>query len=131
MSNMIPAGLYRIANVAYPNRYISMLEDHFVGYNEGEIIQVEIIDNDAGLVALFDTVTASYIGVDLKKNKVVGYPSRQVLQLSVDESQNIVIHPKDVNSRVWVLNNDGDGTPITVEPAPASNKKYWTFERAE
>lgn len=40
MSNMIPAGLYRIANVAYPNRYISMLEDHFVGYNEGEIVCV-------------------------------------------------------------------------------------------
>ncbi|KAG1789062.1 uncharacterized protein HD556DRAFT_1311629 [Suillus plorans] len=111
-----PSGQYRIANVEYPYRYVSMSGNQFVGQDVGEIIKVDIVDNVPGLVTLYDTAAGVYIGVDL-----------EVFQLSAAGRGHLEIHPQDVN-KVWVLNNDNIGTAISVEPAPGSNKNYWTFE---
>ncbi|KAG2352649.1 hypothetical protein BDR07DRAFT_1615584 [Suillus spraguei] len=131
MSNMIPPGNYRISNVRYPNRYVCMSGNkEFVANDAGNIIQVIVTDQVQHLVNLFDTVTSVYIGVDKEDNKVKGYPAPRVLQLSSDDGKKFEIHAKDENN-VWVLNDDGNWTYIVLEPAPDSNKKYWTFENVE
>ncbi|KAG1798035.1 hypothetical protein EV424DRAFT_1559596 [Suillus variegatus] len=127
----IPSGRFKIANVAYPYRYVSMSDDkQFVGQDDGNIIKVDVIDNVSGLVTLYDGSVGVYIGVDLQKNRVVAYDDPQVLQLSTAGNGGYLIHPQD-QDKVWVLDNDVIETPITVEPAPASNKKYWMFEKLE
>ncbi|KAG1796491.1 hypothetical protein EV424DRAFT_1648274 [Suillus variegatus] len=121
-----PSGRFTIANVAYPYRYASMSDDkQLVGQDNGNMVQVDVIDNVKGLVTIYDGSVGVYIGIDLKKNRVVGYEDPQVLQLS-SAGDGYLIHPED-QDKVWVLDNDIKGTAITVEPAPDSNKKYWAF----
>ncbi|KAG1867119.1 hypothetical protein C8R48DRAFT_671993 [Suillus tomentosus] len=126
-----PSGRFKIANVAYPYRYVSMSDDkQLVGQDNGNVIQVDVKDNVAGLVTLYDGSVGVYIGIDFEKNRVVGYDDPQVLQLSAAGNGGYVIHPQD-QDKVWVLDNDVIGTAITVEPAPGSNKMYWLFEMVE
>ncbi|KAG1790022.1 hypothetical protein EV424DRAFT_1561349 [Suillus variegatus] len=121
-----PSGQFRIANVAYPYRYASMSDKQLVGEDNGNMVQVDVIDNVKGLVTIYDdSVLGVYIGIDLQKNRVVAYEDPQVLQLS-NAGNGYLIHPED-QDKVWVLDNDVKGTAITVEPAPDSNKKYWSF----
>ncbi|KAG1813589.1 uncharacterized protein BJ212DRAFT_1300982 [Suillus subaureus] len=131
MSGMIESGKYKIANYMYPNRYVYMSgNNEFVGHDVAQIIQVDVIDVVQHLATLFDTATNKYLGCDLDDGKVKGYDDPQVLQLSGDDGVRFVIHPQDVN-QVWVLKDDGNWTFITVEPAPDSDNKYWTFENVE
>ncbi|KIK43873.1 hypothetical protein CY34DRAFT_676600 [Suillus luteus UH-Slu-Lm8-n1] len=147
MSYMIPPGTYKIANVLYPNRYVCMSGNKdFVGHDVGDTIKVEVKDEVQHLATLYDTVTSLYIGIDMLEGKAKGYTEPKELQLSstdgkyfelVRSSCPVVskihayfrIHMKSSDD-VCVLKNDKDWSEIVVEAAPASDEKYWKFEKA-
>ncbi|KAG1874923.1 hypothetical protein F4604DRAFT_1925080 [Suillus subluteus] len=102
----------------------------FVGHDVAQIIQVDVKDVVQHLATLYDTETNLYLGIDQIDGKVKGFTDPQVLQLSSEDGVKFEIHPKDVDE-VWYLKDGGNWTFITVEPAPASDAKYWTFEKAK
>lgn len=130
MSYMIPPGTYKIANVLYPNRYVCMSGNKdFVGHDVGDTIKVEVKDEVQHLATLYDTVTSLYIGIDMLEGKAKGYTEPKELQLSSTDGKYFEIHMKSSDD-VCVLKNDKDWSEIVVEAAPASDEKYWKFEKA-
>ncbi|KAG2136936.1 uncharacterized protein EDB93DRAFT_1253796 [Suillus bovinus] len=131
MSEMIKPGNYRIGNVMYSQRYVCMSGNkEFVGHDVGEIIRVDVIDEVEHLATLFDTATNLYIGIDMMKSNVVGLEKPQVLQLSSIDGEKFEIHAQDVDD-VWLLKDNGNWSWIRVEAAPATDNKYWKFEKVE
>ncbi|KAG1813591.1 uncharacterized protein BJ212DRAFT_1482494 [Suillus subaureus] len=126
MNNMINPGKYKIANFKYPNLYVYMTGDgDLVMHTVAQIIQVDVIDKVQHFATIFDTATNKYLGCDLDDGKAKGFTDSQVLQLSSDDGVKF-----DVN-HVWFLKEGKDWTPITVQPAPDSDAKYWKFEKVE
>ncbi|KAG1855146.1 hypothetical protein DFJ58DRAFT_841167 [Suillus subalutaceus] len=131
MSHMIPSGPYKIRNVLYVDRYVHMSGNkEFVGHDVAQIIQVDVKDVVQHLATLYDTETNLYLGIDQIDGKVKGFTDPQVLQLSTEDGVKFEIHPKDVDD-VWYLKDGGNWTFITVQAAPASEAKYWTFGKAK
>lgn len=102
----------------------------FVGHDVGEIIKVEVKDEVEHLATLYDTAQDLYLGIDMMDGRVKGYTEPKVLQLSSTDGKKFEIHAESVND-VWFLEDGGNWTWITVEPAPSSDAKYWRFEEAK
>lgn len=127
MSNTIPSGDYMIVNVGYPNRYVCMSENKdFAGHDVGQTIKVDIKDENQCLATFYDTATELYLGVDQTDAKVKGYTDPQVFQLynARDGSFEIRVPNGD---KMWVLEDGGDWTPITVQATAGSDGEYWRF----
>ncbi|KAG2353413.1 hypothetical protein BDR07DRAFT_1377705 [Suillus spraguei] len=148
MSNMIPSGNYHIRNVQYPNRYISLSGNQFVGHDTANTFCVDVKDVVPHLATLKEDGSGLYLtldvdvglsGVDsceiansmkLQDHKVLGKKKPETLQLSSSDGKQFEIMIQGVNE-VAYLQDDNNGSHIYVGPAPESGKRqYWKFEKA-
>ncbi|KAG1874924.1 hypothetical protein F4604DRAFT_1680791 [Suillus subluteus] len=116
---MIPRGVYWISNLRYKTDMPARQETRTSSATTP-------VTRDQHLATLYDIYANLYLGIDQINAKAKGYTDPQVLQLSSDDGIKFTIHTKNAD-KVWVLKDGGNSTPITVEPAPASDEKYWEF----
>ncbi|KAG2064909.1 hypothetical protein BDR04DRAFT_1234846 [Suillus decipiens] len=131
MSNMIPSGNYHIRNVQYPNRYISLSGNQFIGHDTPNTFYVDVKDVVPHLATLKEDASGLYLTLDVNDHKVIGKKKPETLQLSSSDGKQFEIMIQGVNE-VAYLQNDDNGSNIYVGPAPGSgNKQYWRFEKAQ
>ncbi|KAG1789063.1 uncharacterized protein HD556DRAFT_1311631 [Suillus plorans] len=129
---MLPSGDYKIQNFLHTDRFIHMKADGtVVGYEEADIVHLNVTNAAMGLGTLFDKLRNKYIVIDNETGNVVGCDDSQELQFSTEGDKKYIIHIMNVDE-VWLLNKGKDWTPIVTAPAPPPGvqdyeRKYWLF----